>query len=182
VWATAFYTGLRRGELIALTWEDVDLGANVIRVEHGWDLYEGPIPVKTRTARRRVPIPATLRPFLLRLRLAAEGDGFVFAENGEPLNVRELTKRADRIWKDAGLNRITLHECRHSYASLMIAAGVNAKALSSYLGHSKIAVTFDLYGHLMPGNEGEAASLLDRYLSQLPTSTLAGDSQSLVLG
>ncbi len=47
----------------------------------------------------------------------------------------------------------------------MIAAGVNAKALSAFMGHSSIKVTFDLYGHLMPGTEAEAASLMDRYLS-----------------
>ena len=62
------------------------------------------------------------------------------------------------------LNRVTLHECRHTYASLMIAAGVNAKALSEYMGHSKIALTMDLYGHLMPGNESQEAGLLDAYL------------------
>ena len=59
---------------------------------------------------------------------------------------------------------IGLHECRHTFASLMIAAGVNAKALSTYLGHSSIQITLDRYGHLMPGNEQEAARLLDRYL------------------
>ena len=47
----------------------------------------------------------------------------------------------------------------------MIAAGVNAKALSTYMGHASIAITLDRYGHLMPGNEGEAAGLLDAYLS-----------------
>jgi integrase len=166
IWATAFYTGLRRGELMALTWKNVDLGANVIRVEDGWDHYEGRIPLKTRHARRRVPIPRALRPFLLKQRLAAEHQGFVFGTADEPVNFRELTKRADRTWKDAGLTRITPHEARHSYASLMIAAGVNAKALSSYMGHSKIAVTFDLYGHLMPGNEEEAAGLLDALLER----------------
>ena len=57
------------------------------------------------------------------------------------------------------LARITLHECRHTFASLMIAAGVNAKALSTYMGHANISITLDRYGHLMPGNEGEAASL-----------------------
>ena len=60
--------------------------------------------------------------------------------------------------------RITLHECRHTFASLMIAAGVNAKALSVYVGHASVMVTFDLYGHLMPGNEAEAAELLDDFL------------------
>ena len=57
-----------------------------------------------------------------------------------------------------------LHDCRHSFASIAIAAGVNAKALSSYLGHSSVAITFDRYGHLMPGSEAEAAGLLDAYL------------------
>jgi len=59
---------------------------------------------------------------------------------------------------------ITLHECRHTFASLMIAAGVNAKALSTYMGHATI--TLDRYGHLMPGNEAEAAGLLDTYLQR----------------
>ncbi len=58
-----------------------------------------------------------------------------------------------------------LHECRHTFASLMIAAGVNAKALSTFLGHSSIAITYDRYGHLMPGSEDEAATRLDTYLS-----------------
>ena len=61
---------------------------------------------------------------------------------------------------------ITLHESRHTFASLMIAAGVNAKALSAYMGHANIAITLDRYGHLMPGNEAEAAGLLDAYLAR----------------
>lgn len=52
------------------------------------------------------------------------------------------------------------------FASLMIAAGVNAKALSVYMGHASVMVTFDLYGHLMPGNEAEAAGLLDAFLAE----------------
>jgi integrase len=59
---------------------------------------------------------------------------------------------------------LTLHECRHTFASLMIAAGVNAKALSTYIGHSSITITLDRYGHLMPGSETEAMHLLDAYL------------------
>jgi integrase len=67
--------------------------------------------------------------------------------------------------KSADLNRITLHECRHTFASLMIAAGVNAKALSTFMGHANISITLDRYGHLMPGSEAEAAELLDAYLT-----------------
>lgn len=62
------------------------------------------------------------------------------------------------------MERLRLHQARHAYASFMIAAGVNAKALSTFMGHSSIKVTFDLYGHLMPGAEAEAATLLDNYL------------------
>ena len=60
---------------------------------------------------------------------------------------------------------ISLHECRHSYAAYMIAAGVNTKALSTYMGHTSITITLDRYGHLLPGNEHEAAALLDSYLT-----------------
>jgi integrase len=55
----------------------------------------------------------------------------------------------------------------------MIAAGVNAKALSTYMGHANIAITYDRYGHLMPGNEDEAAGLLDTYLAK--ASTMSDD-------
>jgi integrase len=63
------------------------------------------------------------------------------------------------------LTPLTLHEARHTFASLMIAAGVNAKALSTYMGHASITITLDRYGHLMPGNEDEAAAMLDAYLA-----------------
>jgi integrase len=60
-----------------------------------------------------------------------------------------------------------LHEARHTFASLMIAAGVNAKALAAYMGHSSVTITLDRYGHLMPGAEGEAAERLDAYLIRM---------------
>ncbi len=66
----------------------------------------------------------------------------------------------------SGALAIGLHECRHTYAAHMIAAGVNAKALSAYMGHSSITITLDRYGHLMPGSEREAAELLEDYLAR----------------
>jgi len=60
---------------------------------------------------------------------------------------------------------VTPHECRHTFASLMIAAGVNAKALSTFMGHAAIGIRLDLYGHPMPGSEAEAAALLDGYVA-----------------
>ena len=78
------------------------------------------------------------------------------------------------------MNRITLHECRHTFASLMIAAGVNAKALSTFMGHATIAVTLDTYGHLMPGSE---ARLRDaRQLPIRPEGRCGRGSSSRVIG
>jgi integrase len=69
-----------------------------------------------------------------------------------------------------GLVPIALHECRHTFASFMIAAGVNAKALTTYMGHSSVTITYDRYGHLFPGNEAEAAALADAYLERVNTA------------
>jgi integrase len=86
--------------------------------------------------------------------------------DSEPFAPKTVTKLADAAWAAAGLNRITLHECRRTFASYMIAASVNAKALSTYMGHASVTITYDRYGHLMPGAEDEAASLLDAYLTR----------------
>ena len=167
VWASAMLGGLKRGELRALTVDMIDLEGRVIHVHHGWDDKEGRIETKGRN-RRRVPIPETLRVPLAAHLLASgrRGDDLVFgATPSSPFATKRLQDGADAAWKAAGLDRITLHECRHTFASLMIAAGVNAKALSTYMGHANIGITLDRYGHLMPGNEDQAAGLLDAYLA-----------------
>jgi len=92
-------------------------------------------------------------------------DGLVFGSSGaQPFTPTAVRKRALTAWKRAGVDPIGLHECRHTFASLLIAAGVNAKAITAYLGHASIQTTFDLYGNLMPGNEDEAVALVDAYL------------------
>jgi integrase len=167
VWATAFYAGLRRGELIALRWSDVDLAKSEIRVERGWDPVEGPIPAKSKKGKRKVPIPAALSDYLRELRADSWTEGFVFGRGPEvPLQANALVGRTKRRWKAESLAPITLHECRHTYASLMIAAGVNFKALSEFMGHADISITLDRYGHLLPGAGDEAAELLDNDLNE----------------
>ncbi len=166
LWATAFYAGLRRGELRALRWSDVDLAEGVIRVERSWDVKEGTIEPKSTAGRRKVPIAALLRDYLLVHRLDNR-TGLVFGrEDGTPFATSSVSQRANKAWRAAGLRGITLHECRHTFASLMIAARVNPKALQTFMGHSSITVTLDRYGHLFPGSEGEAALLLDAYLAE----------------
>jgi integrase len=173
LWATALYAGLRRGELLALRWQDVDLATGVIRVERSWDIAEArAIEPKSRAGRRTVPIASLLRDRLIEYKLATErDDGLVFGRSMTvPVDPTVLVRRARNAWANIGLEPIGLHECRHTFASLMIAAGVNAKALSSYLGHASVTITYDRYGHLMPGNEQEAADLLDAYLARADTT------------
>lgn len=167
LWATAMYAGLRRGELMALRIEDIDLDRGVINVRRGWDTLEGEITPKSGRE-RTVPINTTLRGYLeVHLQGLRWSEGLVFGVNDRStFNGTPLLKRAGRAWEAAELDRITLHECRHTFASLMIAAGVNAKALSTYMGHATISITLDRYGHLMPGNEDEAAEKLDEYLAR----------------
>ena len=161
LWATALYAGLRRGELAALHRDDVDLATGVIRVERGWDEVEGEIAPKSKQGRRRVPDPrcAARPPGRLPARRAPRA-GRIF------VNVRESYDRGREAAEAAEVSAPTLHECRHGYAALMIAAGVNVKALSTFMGHANIRITLDQYGHLLPGAEDEAAGLLDAFLAR----------------
>jgi integrase len=96
------------------------------------------------------------------------------------LKPKSLGDRAKRAWKQAIererdaaerecrepvlLRPITLHECRHTFASLLIDAGVNAKAIQEFMGHATIEETFSRYGHLMPGARDQARELVDAYI------------------
>jgi integrase len=168
LWATAFYAGLRRGELRALRWSDVDLGRSEIRVERSWDEYEGALDPKSDMSARTVPILAVLRDYLDAHKIAT-GRGasdLVFGRTSEHAFVAStVSNHADRAWQAAGLDRITLHECRHTFASLLIDAGVNAKAIQTFMGHATIEMTFDQYGHLIPGSRDQARELVDGYLN-----------------
>jgi integrase len=174
VWATALYAGLRRGELMALRWENVDLAAGVIRVERSYD-DKGRVEIepKSRAGRRKVPIVGALRDVLVAYKAGQDRDGgLVFGPTAEmPFVASNLWRRAQRAWKGVGLEPIGLHEARHTFASVLIAAGVNAKAITTYMGHASIQTTYDLYGKLMPGSESEAAALVDAYLARADTAS-----------
>lgn len=166
LWATAFYTGLRRGELQALRWRDVELGRGLIRVERSWDQYEGAIATKSEASRRVVPLLAVLRDHMDEHKLRADADPEALAFGRSPTRPFAPTatdKRAKEAWWLAQLPPITLHECRHTFASLLIDAGTNPKAIQTYLGHSKIQTTFDVYGHLMPGSIDQVRERMDAY-------------------
>lgn len=168
IWATAIYTGLRRGELQALGWQHVDLEAGVIEVERAWDRVAGFIDPKSKASFRRLPLPGSLRGMLIEQKLVqgCGGEGLVIGKGDKPFDPSNAIRSARRIWKNAGLSELGYHQCRHTYASLMIAAGVNAKTLSTYMGHSSIVMTMDRYGHLFPGNVNDSADKLDKFLAE----------------
>jgi integrase len=172
--------GLRRGELMALRWSDVDLGRSEIRVERSWDQAEGPVEPKSETSTRTLPLLAVLRDYLDEHKLATgrSGSELVFGRTAEdPFVASTVRSRALAAWKAAGLAPISLHECRHTFASLMIAAGENPKAIQTFMGHATIQMTFDRYGHLMPGSRDQARVRMDDYLSGFPTGFPTGSPQ-----
>lgn len=170
-WGCAFYAGLRRGELRALEWKHVDLEVGIIKIELSMNGYGDAGAPKSRAGRRHVPIIAALRGLMVEHALVTGRDeGLVFGSTrNQPFTPTAIRRRAGTAWRRAGFDPIGLHECRHTFASMLIAAGVNAKAISSYLGHASIQTTFDRYGHLMPGNEDEAVALVDAYLLRADT-------------
>lgn len=181
IWATAFYAGLRRGELQALRGTDIDLGRSEIHVQRSWDQYEGPVSPKSKAGTRTVPILGVLRERLLAADLPG-GSALAFGRDcTRPFSPEMLGERAKRAWRSANQTAreaaddegaepelhtpITLHECRHTFASLLIDAGVNPKAIQEFMGHATIEETFSRYGHLMPGTRNQARELVDAYLT-----------------
>jgi integrase len=169
--ALACYAGLRAGELLALDWERVDLELRVLRVERAWDHGSKEfIAPKSKAAKRVVPITERLWAVLSDHRETLGTGGLVLpalrGDRSRPMGHSALVKRLKKRWAEAGLEPLKLHEGRHTFASLLIAAGANAKAITTYMGHSSIQVTYDRYGHLLPGSEAEVAGLLDTYLAR----------------
>jgi integrase len=180
IWATAFYAGLRRGELQALRHSDIDLSRAEISVQRSWDQHEGPISPKSKAGTRTVPILGVLREFLEPCD-SPGSDALIFGRSAAlPFDPKTLSDRSKRAWaasnqrKNEGAERereqlvlirpMTLHECRHTFASLLIDAGVNPKAIQEFMGHATIEETFSRYGHLMPGTRDQARKLVDAYM------------------
>jgi integrase len=170
----AVFTGLRRSEILALRWGDVDLDLarlHIVRSLHvakgGRIIFEEP---KTTKGRRMVSLsPAAvleLRAHRERQQRRAQAlgtertvDAPVFCRaDGSPLLPDTVTHVFARMVKKADLGTIRFHDLRHSHASLMLRQGVHPKVLQERLGHSTISVTLDTYSHVTPGLQ-EAAAL-----------------------
>lgn len=174
LWGSALYAGLRMGELRALRWSDVDLDAGVLHVRRSWDDVEGEQDGgKTHASRRDVIIIGELRLVLLAHKLATgrRGDDLVFGRTASEAPIRSTIRmRANRAWKAAELTAITPHECRHTFASMMIAAGVDRGEVMRQMGHAGSAV-LDRYTHGIDGSLREAGRRLEAYIDSSRKAT-----------
>lgn len=160
VYALALWAGLRRGEIAALRWCDIDFEQRVIRVKRSYSYSTGTEgPPKSKAGLRRVPIPPKLAGMLRNWKRPTD----IVAANNAVIghfHSGHLQARANAAWKRAELEPLGLHEARHCYASMLIAAGMNIKQVSTYMGHASVNITLDRYAHLMPDDTETAINQL----------------------
>lgn len=169
--------GLRRGELLGLRWDDIDLETGVVQVRGQFKRVVGKAAygdLKTPKSRRTLNLPdeavRALREHRRRQKeeqLAAgeawRASGFVFTTPiGTPIDPDNFSKAFKAIAERAGLGDWHLHELRHSCASLLLAEGVPLKVVSELLGHTNISTTADIYGHLAPAQFAAAADAIGK--------------------
>jgi integrase len=166
----AAYAGLRRGELVALRWRDVDFGGRKIIVRRA---LSGEAEVRSTKSRRarQVPLPAQAAEALERLRCRQEfvgPDDYVFASRlGRRLDPTAVRRRFERARDTAGLEPLRFHDLRHTYGSLLVAGGIDLPSVKAAMGHSHITTT-ERYLHARPAGE-----LADRFTRALAGSPVA---------
>jgi len=191
VFYTALFTGMRRFELLAVRWSDVDLNLGSISINrtlhHLADKSFIFQPPKTEKSRRQVPLAPSnsivLRHHLERQREVGmlmereiNGETLVFCHaDGSPLLPHSVSQAWRRLVRKAGFPGIRMHDARHTHATLMLEQGVNWKIISERLGHGSVAMTLDLYAHVSPGLQQAAAHGFDRVLDTLTNDNEIGE-------
>ena len=177
---TALHTGMRRGELLALRWCDVDLELMTISVHRSLQVLKDSTKIirepKTPKAKRLIAMTPSLA---LQLREHKESqsalrllnnspiqpDDLIFSDlDGQPINPNTVTPAFNKIAKRVGL-KLRLHDLRHTHATLMLKSGVHPKIVSERLGHATVAFTLDAYSHVVPGLQEAAAKAFDQVLT-----------------
>jgi integrase len=168
LFASALATGMRRGELLGLQWQDVDLDRGVIRVQRQLVEIGGHMElgdVKTSAGRRRIDLPAETTTILRELKAGANSS-FVFADKcGKPLIGARVSRRFKDAIRSAGVPEISFHEMRHTHATLLLIAGISPKVVQERLGHSNVSITLQTYSHVLPSLQADAAAALNDILS-----------------
>jgi integrase len=173
----AITTGMRRGELVALRWSDIDLEKGVLQVRHnltwvrGMGYVEG--EPKTKAGRRKIALSSAVIGVLKEHRVGQEevrvkmGDrwkekGLVFCSAyGAYFNPNLVWRAFKRLLKAAGLPAVRFHDLRHGAATVLLAAGVPLKVVSELLGHSSVAITADIYAHVLPEQQQEVVKKMN---------------------
>ena len=167
--------GLRRGEIAALQWKHVDIERRQIAVAQSAEQtragvrYKPPKSGRARTVAMSDTVTAELRAHrvaqaegLLSLGVRLSEDTFVVAQaDGSPLQPNSLSHEWVRQIGKIGLPRIRYHDLRHAHATHLLLSGVHPKVASERLGHSKVGITLDLYSHVLPGMQEDAAARVD---------------------
>jgi len=175
--ALGLATGMRRGELLALRWKDIDLDRAKLQINRSLEQTKAGLRFKspkTKHGRRSVSVPSSIvaelkahRRSQTELRLALglgkdPEDGLVFRRGtSEPLNPNSVSTEWRRLVATLGLPRVSLHAWRHTHASQLIASGMDILRISRRLGHSSPSITLDIYGHLFDTNDDHAAAVFE---------------------
>jgi integrase len=176
----AVSTGMRQMELLGLRWDDLDWVKQTVKVERQLvrtnDQSIQFAPLKTRFSKRSIDLGVKAIDVLLshydrqhEARKAAgdrwEEHGLIFTTRyGGKIHYRNLLRDYKNLLRKAGLPEIRFHDLRHTAASLMLNHGVPVIVVSRRLGHSKPSITLDVYGHLIPSKQAEAAELIDELI------------------
>lgn len=179
LYALALASGMRQSELLGLQWPEVDLDAALVRVrwqlkrEDGRWVWKQP---KTRRSRRQIAVAPSVVTALwvhhamqekerLRVGSAWEDHQLVFSTHlGRPLSARNIYRAFQGLLEKGALPRIRFHDLRHTAATLLLAGRVNPKVVSEMLGHATVAITLDIYSHVLPDMQQDAAATLERLL------------------
>jgi integrase len=177
--ALALATGLRRGELLALEWGDINLDERAaITVSKSVEETRAGLrikPPKTKRGRRNVSLPTEAISVLRAHKIAQMEMRLALGQGGQPtlvfstiegnlLSPDGLSRSWRRLCAAKKLPRVSFHALRHTHASALIRAGVDVLTISRRLGHSKAAMTLDVYGHLMEGADADAAKAIEGVL------------------
>jgi len=150
------YTGMRRGEILALRWQDIDWRNKVINVRQTMDrikdfdtgktilMFNEP---KTKNSKRQLPYNEIIENELLALYNKRICDLVFSTEKGTPIEPRNINRKLDKVLKKAGVEKATFHSLRHSFATRLMEKEVHPKIVQEILGHSSISVTLDIYTH-----------------------------------
>ncbi len=175
----AIATGMRRGEILALRWQDIDLEAGMATVIHSLEQTRGQLGFKspkTGKGRRTVALPAIAVELLrehktsqLYQRLALgpayqDHDLVCPRPDGRPWPPDTFSTAFAALVRRSKFKHVRFHDLRHTHATQMLRQGVHPKVVSERLGHSAIGITLDTYSHVLPGMQEEAAQKIDNTL------------------